>query len=109
MIGNAWTQVGVLLFVLTFLVKPLGHYVARIARGDLSGPLRRLAAIEYVIYRLAGIAPDDEMHWKRYAIALVAAAFIGQGVVQGFAPDRERTDAADGARRVAGIDQAAER
>lgn len=53
-IGNAWTQVGVLLFVLTFLAKPLGRYIARIARGDLPGPLRRLAAIEYVIDRLAG-------------------------------------------------------
>lgn len=76
-IGNAWTQVGVLLFVLTFLAKPLGHYVARIARGDLPGPLRRLAAIEHAIYRLAGVAPDDEMHWTRYAIALVAFNALG--------------------------------
>ncbi|WP_155633287.1 potassium-transporting ATPase subunit KdpA [Burkholderia stagnalis] len=77
MIGNAWTQVGVLLFVLTFLAKPLGQYVARIARGDLPGPLRHLAAIEHAIYRLAGVAPDDDMHWTRYAIALVAFNALG--------------------------------
>ncbi|KVM80653.1 ATPase [Burkholderia stagnalis] len=76
-IGNAWTQVGVLLFVLTFLAKPLGQYVARIARGDLPGPLRHLAAIEHAIYRLAGVAPDDDMHWTRYAIALVAFNALG--------------------------------
>lgn len=71
-IGNAWTQVGVFLFVLTFLVKPLGTTIARIALGDLPGPLRRVAVVERAIYRLAGVAPDEEMDWKRYAVALVA-------------------------------------
>ncbi|KWI97100.1 ATPase [Burkholderia ubonensis] len=71
-IGNAWTQVGVFLFVLTFLVKPLGTAIARIALGDLPGPLRRVAVVERAIYRLAGVAPDEEMDWKRYAVALVA-------------------------------------
>ncbi|KVD47836.1 ATPase [Burkholderia ubonensis] len=76
-IGNAWTQVGVFLFVLTFLVKPLGTAIARIALGDLPGPLRRVAVVERAIYRLAGIAPDEEMDWKRYAVALVAFNALG--------------------------------
>ncbi|WP_088506615.1 potassium-transporting ATPase subunit KdpA [Burkholderia ubonensis] len=77
MIGNAWTQVGVFLFVLTFLVKPLGTAIARIALGDLPGPLRRVAVVERAIYRLAGVAPDEEMDWKRYAVALVAFNALG--------------------------------
>ncbi|WP_088581454.1 potassium-transporting ATPase subunit KdpA [Burkholderia ubonensis] len=77
MIGNAWTQVGVFLFVLTFLVKPLGTTIARIALGDLPGPLRRVAVVERAIYRLAGVAPDEEMDWKRYAVALVAFNALG--------------------------------
>ncbi|KVP93862.1 ATPase [Burkholderia ubonensis] len=76
-IGNAWTQVGVFLFVLTFLVKPLGTAIARIALGDLPGPLRRVAVVERAIYRLAGVAPDEEMDWKRYAVALVAFNALG--------------------------------
>ncbi|OJA40968.1 potassium-transporting ATPase subunit KdpA [Burkholderia ubonensis] len=76
-IGNAWTQVGVFLFVLTFLVKPLGTAIARVALGDLPGPLRRVAVVERVICRLAGIAPDEEMDWKRYAVALVAFNALG--------------------------------
>ncbi|KVV48504.1 ATPase [Burkholderia ubonensis] len=76
-IGNAWTQVGVFLFVLTFLVKPLGTAIARVALGDLPGPLRRVAVVERAIYRLAGIAPDEEMDWKRYAVALVAFNALG--------------------------------
>ncbi|KUZ77943.1 potassium-transporting ATPase subunit KdpA [Burkholderia ubonensis] len=76
-IGNAWIQVGVFLFVLTFLVKPLGTYIARIALGDLPRPLRRVAAIEHAIYRLAGVARDEEMDWKRYAVALVAFNALG--------------------------------
>ncbi|WP_088511980.1 potassium-transporting ATPase subunit KdpA [Burkholderia ubonensis] len=77
MIGNAWTQVGVFLFVLTFLVKPLGTTIARIALGDLPGPLRRVAVVERAIYRLAGVAPDEEMDWRRYAVALVAFNALG--------------------------------
>ncbi|WP_088504672.1 potassium-transporting ATPase subunit KdpA [Burkholderia ubonensis] len=77
MIGNAWTQVGVFLFVLTFLVKPLGTAIARVALGDLPGPLRRVAVVERAIYRLAGVAPDEEMGWKRYAVALVAFNALG--------------------------------
>ncbi|WP_088505488.1 potassium-transporting ATPase subunit KdpA [Burkholderia ubonensis] len=77
MIGNAWTQVGVFLFVLTFLVKPLGTAIARIALGDLPGPLRRVAVVERAIYRLSGVAPDEEMDWKRYAVALVAFNALG--------------------------------
>nr|WP_088501821.1 potassium-transporting ATPase subunit KdpA [Burkholderia ubonensis] len=77
MIGNAWTQVGVFLFVLTFLVKPLGTAIARVALGDLPGPLRRVAVVERAIYRLAGIAPDEEMDWKRYAVALGAFNALG--------------------------------
>ncbi|KWB97196.1 ATPase [Burkholderia ubonensis] len=76
-IGNAWTQVGVFLFVLTFLVKPLGTAIARIALGDLPGPLRRVAVVERAICRLAGVAPDEEMDWKRYAVALVAFNALG--------------------------------
>ncbi|KVU46203.1 ATPase [Burkholderia ubonensis] len=76
-IGNAWTQVGVFLFVLTFLVKPLGTAIARIALGDLPGPLRRVAVVERAIYRLAGVAPYEEMDWKRYAVALVAFNALG--------------------------------
>ncbi|WP_088507428.1 potassium-transporting ATPase subunit KdpA [Burkholderia ubonensis] len=77
MIGNAWTQVGVFLFVLTVLVKPLGTAIARVALGDLPGPLRRVAVVERAIYRLAGVAPDEEMDWKRYAVALVAFNALG--------------------------------
>ncbi|WP_088508503.1 potassium-transporting ATPase subunit KdpA [Burkholderia ubonensis] len=77
MIGNAWTQVGVFLFVLTFLVKPFGTTIARIALGDLPWPLRRVAVVERAIYRLAGVAPDEEMDWKRYAVALVAFNALG--------------------------------
>nr|WP_088505380.1 potassium-transporting ATPase subunit KdpA [Burkholderia ubonensis] len=77
MIGSAWTQVGVFLFVLTFLVKPLGTAIARVALGDLPGPLRRVAVVERAIYRLAGVAPDEEMDWKRYAVALVAFNALG--------------------------------
>jgi len=69
---NALIQTGLFLFMLTLLVKPLGLYFARVGQSGLPAPLRRCAALEKVIYRLAGIAPAEEMDWRRYAIALVA-------------------------------------
>jgi K+-transporting ATPase ATPase A chain len=74
---NALVQAGLFLFILTLVAKPLGHYFARVAQGDLPGPLRRCAVLEKVIYRLAGVAPNEEMDWKRYAIALVAFNALG--------------------------------
>ncbi|WP_298185365.1 potassium-transporting ATPase subunit KdpA [Acidiferrobacter sp.] len=56
---------------------PLGAYMARIYGGETFWATRALRPIEHFFYRLGGIHPEDEMDWKRYAIALLFFNLIG--------------------------------
>jgi K+-transporting ATPase ATPase A chain len=68
---NGWLQFALYLVALTVLALPLGRYMADVLSGrrafldGLLGPLERL------LYRLAGVQPDAEMAWPRYAIAML--------------------------------------
>jgi K+-transporting ATPase ATPase A chain len=67
--------------VLTALAKPLGAYMARVYEGRPFGLDRVLGPVERLIYRLAGVRPDQEMGWKTYAIAMLIFNFAGLFVV----------------------------
>jgi K+-transporting ATPase ATPase A chain len=77
MTANGYLQFALYLVVLLALVKPLGWYMARIYEGQpawlnqLGGPLERL------IYRVCGVRSDEEMDWKRYAVAMLLFNFLG--------------------------------
>jgi K+-transporting ATPase ATPase A chain len=60
-------QMIVILLVLAALVVPVGKYFVNIFSGE------RHILPERLTYRLFGIDPDEEMSWKRYALALVLA------------------------------------
>jgi potassium-transporting ATPase potassium-binding subunit len=59
----------------------LGWYIARIY--DDKNPLRLpgFHSLERVIYRLCRIAPDQPMHWKTYAGAILVFSGLGVAVV----------------------------
>ncbi len=59
------------------LALPLGAYMARVYSGETFWATRALGPVERLFYRLAGIHPDDEMDWKRYAIALLIFNLLG--------------------------------
>jgi len=59
---NALLQVAIYLGVLLLLVKPLGAYMADVYEGKY----RFLAPLENLVYRAAGVRPEEEMDWKRY-------------------------------------------
>jgi potassium-transporting ATPase potassium-binding subunit len=68
----------VLILAVTFgLAWPLGHYIARIFRGEHTwmDPLGR--PMERLLYKIAGIDPDQEMDWKHYAFALLSINGLG--------------------------------
>ncbi|OFV79747.1 MAG: potassium-transporting ATPase subunit KdpA [Acidobacteria bacterium RBG_13_68_16] len=70
-------QLLVYLAVLLAVAKPLGTYMARVYEGRLGGIGRVLGPVERFLYRIAGIKADDEMGWKRYAVAMVLFNFVG--------------------------------
>jgi len=78
MAGATLGQLGLYLLLLLLLVKPLGSYMARVYQGEPVLLVRILGRVEHAMYRLAGVSPDIEMDWKRYAVALLL--FSGAGM-----------------------------
>jgi K+-transporting ATPase ATPase A chain len=70
-------QLLVYLGVLLAVAKPLGIYMARVYEGRLGGIGHVLGPVERFLYRIAGIKADDEMGWKRYALAMLLFNFVG--------------------------------
>jgi K+-transporting ATPase ATPase A chain len=77
MTGLAVVQLLVYLGVILALAKPLGIYMARVYEGRPLGLRRVLGPIERLLYRVGGVRADDEMGWKRYAVAMVLFNFVG--------------------------------
>ena len=76
---SAYGLLQVLLYfaVLTAAAWPLGGFMARIYRGERTWLSPLLGPVERLLYRLAGIRADDDMDWKRYALALLAFNLLG--------------------------------
>ncbi len=78
-----WIQIGVLLIILTLLVKPLGRYMTGVFQGDRTVLSLILAPLENLLYRAAGINRQAEMDWQQYALAMLI--FNGLGLLVLFA------------------------
>jgi K+-transporting ATPase ATPase A chain len=74
---NALLQYAVYLGVLLLLVKPLGAYMANVYEGRY----RFLAPLENLVYRSAGVRPEEEMDWKRYLWGVLWFNLIGFAAV----------------------------
>jgi potassium-transporting ATPase potassium-binding subunit len=72
-----YIQIGLFLLILLLLVKPLGAYMARVYQGDKVFLSPIIRPVERLVYRLAGIQPDEEMNWKRYAVIMLLFNLAG--------------------------------
>jgi len=75
--ANAYLQLAFYVVALIALAKPLGTYMARIYEGEPAVLNRIGAPLERFIYRLCGVDSAQEMHWTRYAIAVLWFSFLG--------------------------------
>ncbi|MGH7536469.1 MAG: potassium-transporting ATPase subunit KdpA [Gemmatimonadales bacterium] len=67
MTANGWLQIGCFTLAVLLATKPLGLYLVAVYEGRV----RWLAPVERVLYRLAGVDPDEDQHWTRYAGAML--------------------------------------
>jgi potassium-transporting ATPase potassium-binding subunit len=72
-----WLQVIFYLGLLTVLTPLLGGFMARTLNGERHFLSRWLGPMERGAYRLAGVAPDQEMRWTEYAAGLIGFNFAG--------------------------------
>jgi K+-transporting ATPase ATPase A chain len=81
MTTNDYLQLGLYLAVLLLLVRPLGSYMAHVFADAPNRVTRFGGRVERGIYRLCGIAPDEDMGWRRYALAVLLFNVLGVLVV----------------------------
>lgn len=80
MTASAWALLALFLGLLVLLAWPLGRFLAALCEGRLASWMH---AVEMPLYRLAGVEPAQSMHWRTYALALLAFNGIGLLVVYG--------------------------
>ncbi len=83
MTASAWGLLALFLIVLGMLAWPLGRALAAVCDGRLPAWMLRAEA---PLYRLAGVRPEVGMHWRHYALALLA--FNASGVLAVYALQR---------------------
>ncbi len=74
---NAIVQIVVYFAALLLFVKPLGSYMANVYTHQYHPLYRVFGFIENGIYRLAGIKPDEEMSWRKYALSVIYFSACG--------------------------------
>jgi len=79
--GNGLSQIVLYVVALTALAWPLGWYMARVFEGRCPRWMRFLRPVERLLYRILRVRPEEEMDWKRYAIAMLLFNFVGLLVV----------------------------
>jgi potassium-transporting ATPase potassium-binding subunit len=77
MTGQGLLQLAVYVIVLLALAWPLGVYMARVFDGPEPWLVRALGPVERAIYRVCGVKPQEQMGWKRYAVAMLAFQVFG--------------------------------
>ena len=65
------------LVVLLALSYPLGILLTRVGDGSAVPGMGWVAKLEKLLYRLAGVSPEQGMGWKSYAIALLLFNAVG--------------------------------
>jgi K+-transporting ATPase ATPase A chain len=92
MSGMGVLQIALYFAVLTALAWPLGRFMARVYQGEQTFLSPVLGPVEKILYRLAGVNAEDDMGWKRYAVAVLIFNLLGALAVyalqrlQGFLP-----------------------
>src|SRR2546425_7652567 len=71
MTQNGWFQIGLYLFVIFLVTKPLGVFMTRVFNGEKTSLDPVLRPVEKLVYRLTGIDEKREMRWTEYAIAML--------------------------------------
>lgn len=78
--SSAWGLLVLFLVVLGVLAWPLGRFLAALCDGRLPRWMQRAEA---PLYQLVGTSPEQSMHWRSYALALLAFNAIGALAVYG--------------------------
>ncbi len=77
---HSWILLAVFLALLGLLAWPLGKALAVLCEGRVAAWMQR---VEAPLFKLAGVRAGESMHWRSYALALVAFNAVGVLFVYG--------------------------
>src|SRR5438094_10531765 len=81
MTANGWFQIGLYLFVIFLVTKPLGVFMARVFNREKTFLDRILRPIEKLVYRLTGVDEKREMRWTEYAVAMLLFSGVSMALL----------------------------
>lgn len=81
MTANGWFQIGLFLFVIFLITKPLGLFMARVFSGERTFLDAVMRPVERLLYRLTGVDEKHEMRWTEYAIAMLLFSVVSMLVL----------------------------
>jgi K+-transporting ATPase ATPase A chain len=71
MTANGWFQIGLYLFAILLVTKPVGVFMTRVFNREKTFLDPVLRPVERLMYRLTAIDEKREMHWTEYAVAML--------------------------------------
>jgi potassium-transporting ATPase potassium-binding subunit len=74
---NGWMQIALYCALLVLLTKPVGAYMTKVFNGERTWLSPVLQPTERVLYRLSGVAPEQEQHWIAFAVSMLAFTLAG--------------------------------
>ena len=81
MTANGWFQIGLYLFVIFLVTKPLGVFMARVFNREKTFLDPILRPIERLVYRLTGVDEKREMRWTEYAVAMLLFSGVSMALL----------------------------
>ena len=81
MTANGWFQIGLYLFVILLLTKPIGVFMTRVFNREPTFLDFIFHPIEKLIYRLTGVDEKREMRWTEYAVAMLLFSGVSMAVL----------------------------
>lgn len=72
--GLAWINLALFMGLLLLAAWPQAKWLVAVCEGRLPC---WMGAVEGLLYKLAGVKPEQGQHWKQYAIALLLFNFLG--------------------------------
>ncbi|HEV2713875.1 MAG TPA: potassium-transporting ATPase subunit KdpA [Terriglobales bacterium] len=92
MTANGWFQIFLFLALVLLVTKPMGIFMTRVFSRERTFMDPVLRPIERLLYRVAGVDEDHEMHWTEYAISMLLFSLVSMIVLylierlQGYLP-----------------------
>ena len=81
MTANGWFQIGLYLFVIFLVTKPIGFFMTRVFNREKTFLDPVLRPIEKLVYRLSVVDEKREMRWTEYAIAMLLFSGVSMALL----------------------------